>query len=229
MSKPVATKMPKGTNLDTTVAKPKRTEEKAVRQRQLIEATIDCIAKYGISGTTLAKVTEIAGLSLGLANFHFASKDRLFEETLRFVANEHRDVWQKVNKTKATNDTERYLAIIDSFFHPRICNRKKISIWFAFFGDAGSRGTYLDVVEDIDDERYYESARLIGAIAAENNLTGIDPHAAALTIEISMDGIWLNMVLYPETFPREKSKAMMKHMVAMMLPGCFSAIVPSTK
>ena len=35
-----------------------RAEAKAERRSQLIEATIDCIAKFGLSGTTMAKVTQ---------------------------------------------------------------------------------------------------------------------------------------------------------------------------
>ena len=50
-----------------------RTASKAVRRQQLIEATIDSIAKYGISGTTMTTVTGLAGLSVGIVNFHFFS------------------------------------------------------------------------------------------------------------------------------------------------------------
>ena len=45
------------------------------RRKQLIKATIKCIAKNGLSGTTMADVTKLAGLSLGIVNLHFETKE----------------------------------------------------------------------------------------------------------------------------------------------------------
>lgn len=207
--------------------KVRRTEDKLVRRTQLIEATMTCIAKYGISGTTLAKVTEVAGLSLGLVNFHFASKERLFEDTLRFVAGEHRDQWQKGIKATHLSDADRFLAIIDSFFHPQICNRKKLSVWFAFFGEAANRNTYRVIVTDIDEERHQESMRLIRRIAGEGN-PAIDPISVSLTLEALVDGLWLNMLVYPQDFTRDLAKAQVRRVLALMFPDQFNPTLPPT-
>ena len=71
-----------------------RTAPKQARRLQLIQATIDSIGKHGISGTTMKTVTGIAGLSMGIVNFHFENKDTLFQETLKFMGEEHRDQWR---------------------------------------------------------------------------------------------------------------------------------------
>jgi len=60
----------------------------AAKQRSrelLITATLDSIAKRGFAETTLARVAKGAGMSRGIVNFHFASKDELFIEALRFT------------------------------------------------------------------------------------------------------------------------------------------------
>lgn len=207
---------------EVPVRPPRRTEDKSVRRVQLIEATIACIAKHGITGTTLAKVTEVAGLSLGLVNFHFATKERLFEETLRHVASEHRDQWKKVIKSTHLDDAQRFLAIIDSFFHPQICSRKKLAVWFAFFGEAANRSVYRSIVEDIDEERHQESMRLIRRFAEDRGDAGVDPVFASLTLEALTDGLWLNMLLYPEEFPRDVCKSQMRRVLALMFPHHFS-------
>ena len=46
--------------------KNRRALPKEVRKEQLIQATIKCIAKHGLSGVTMARVTQEAGLSLGI-------------------------------------------------------------------------------------------------------------------------------------------------------------------
>ena len=66
-----------------------RVVAKERRREQLIKSTINCIARRGIAGTTMADVTRDAGLSLGIVNLHFKSKDKLFEETLLYLSDEY--------------------------------------------------------------------------------------------------------------------------------------------
>ena len=63
-----------------------RSASKELRRQQLIKSTIDSIAKRGFADTTLANVADGAGLSRGIVNFHFKSKDKLLIETLKHVA-----------------------------------------------------------------------------------------------------------------------------------------------
>jgi TetR/AcrR family transcriptional regulator, transcriptional repressor of bet genes len=203
--------------------KPRRTEDKAVRRMQLIDATINCIAKHGITGTTLAKVTEVAGLSLGLVNFHFDSKERLFEETLRFVAREHRDYWYKTIQGNLLNDADRLLAIYDSRLHPKICNRKKLSVWFAFFGEFSSRKIYRSIVADIDEERHQQSIILLKRLAEveQGVALTLDAEQVSLTIEALLDGIWLSMLIYPADLTRAMARAQVRSLLCLMYPKHF--------
>jgi TetR/AcrR family transcriptional repressor of bet genes len=72
-----------------TRSKRRQIRPKAERRQQLIDATIRCIAQHGLSAVTMQMVTSEAGLSVGIANLHFESKDNLLRETLRFVAEEY--------------------------------------------------------------------------------------------------------------------------------------------
>ena len=54
----------------------RRREPKALRREQLINATIDSLAKRGYAATTLADVADGAGLSRGIVNFHFTNFQR---------------------------------------------------------------------------------------------------------------------------------------------------------
>ncbi len=68
----------------------KRTATREKRRRQLVDATIKCIARKGMGSTTLGDVAGEAGLSQGIVNLHFESKDNLLNETLTFIAEEYR-------------------------------------------------------------------------------------------------------------------------------------------
>jgi AcrR family transcriptional regulator len=60
-----------------------RAEQKKATRKKLIETTVDIIAEGGLAKVTLPKVAERAGLSRGISNFHFISKDNLLLETLK--------------------------------------------------------------------------------------------------------------------------------------------------
>ena len=70
--------------------KNRRTASREARRRQLIDATMKCIARKGLGNTSIGDVASEAGLSQGIVNLHFESKDNLLTETLRTLANECR-------------------------------------------------------------------------------------------------------------------------------------------
>jgi AcrR family transcriptional regulator len=180
-----------------------RTAPPQVRRKQLIDATITCVSKYGISGTTLIAVTREAGLSLGLANFHFKSKDALLAETLKALAEEHRALWMKALVREDLTAAEKLREMVDAQFHPRICSRKKLAVWFAFFGEAAYRKSYRLNSSHIDMERQEISAGLCRRIIAEGGYEGVDAERVSQTLEGLFDGFWLNMLMYPDRFRRD--------------------------
>jgi TetR/AcrR family transcriptional repressor of bet genes len=61
----------------------------AARRRQLIEATIAVIGRRGYANTTLTHVASEAGLSPGIVNFYFKSKEQLLQATLEQLTDEY--------------------------------------------------------------------------------------------------------------------------------------------
>jgi TetR/AcrR family transcriptional repressor of bet genes len=198
-----------------------RTAPKAVRRQQLIEATIESIATFGISGTTMTTVTDLAGLSVGIVNFHFDSKENLFEETLRFLAAEHRDLWHKVMGRKNFSTTEKLLAIVDAEFHPQTCNRKKLTVWSAFYGEAGYRKSYRKIMSDIDTERWKASTDMCREIIAQGGYESLAAEEVAGTLEGLFDGFCLNILIYPGEFTREDARDRVCNYLATTFPQHF--------
>ena len=85
-----------------------RKASKETRRQQLIEATIDSLAKRGYSETTMADVADGAGLSRGIVNFHFESKEKLLVATLQYMADEYSAHWRAALQ-KAGDDPARQL------------------------------------------------------------------------------------------------------------------------
>ncbi|HZA12585.1 helix-turn-helix domain-containing protein [Mycobacterium sp.] len=53
---------------------------------RLIDATIDCLVKYGYAGTTTPRVAETAGVTRGAQVHHFGSKNDLVTAALKHLA-----------------------------------------------------------------------------------------------------------------------------------------------
>lgn len=200
-----------------------RTAAKEVRRQQLIDATIQSIAKHGISGTTMTTVTGFAGLSIGLVNFHFATKETLFEETLRFLAEEHRDQWHKSYRMADLTPQAKLLAIVDAHYHPKICSRKKLAVWFGFYGEAASRAKYRKIMQEIDPERWEVSVGLCQQIIDEGGYASQSAQEIADMLEGLYDGFCLNILMYPGTFTREDAKARIRNYLASVFPGHFDS------
>src|SRR6476660_2776916 len=71
-----------------------RKASREVRRLQLSEATIDSLAKRGYAETTMADVADGAGLSRGIVNVHFESKEKLLVATLQYMADEYAVHWR---------------------------------------------------------------------------------------------------------------------------------------
>ena len=201
-----------------------RATAKAERRQQLIDATIQCIAKHGLSGTTIAKVSGLAGTSVGLAHFHFKSKERLLEAVIEHLSAEYRALWLCRNQDPALSSTERLMAIVESRFEAKVCDRKKLAVVFAFYGDASARAIYRKVVGDQDDERLDATVAILKLMIEEGGYTGIDPQEVGLAIEAMYDGLFLNMLLYPSEFRRLSCKARALSVLSAVLPKHFQAV-----
>jgi AcrR family transcriptional regulator len=55
--------------------------EPSQRRALLVDATFRCLQKHGFEGTSIRRICAEAGVSVGLINHHYRSKDDLVAET----------------------------------------------------------------------------------------------------------------------------------------------------
>lgn len=208
---------------DLTIDRPKgrRAQAKLERRQTLLDATIDSIAEYGLSGTTIARVTEIAGTSIGLANFYFENKERLFEAVLHHLAEVEREMLEKHLARAGEAVADRLIAQINARFDARVCNPRTLAVWFAFWGDAAARTIYRRVVQPTDDARLALVVPLIRSLSADD--LSHDAYRTALGMEAFYDGLWLNMLLYPDDFSHIKCRARAVEHLVTLFPEQFES------
>ncbi|MEL6236193.1 MAG: TetR family transcriptional regulator C-terminal domain-containing protein [Pseudomonadota bacterium] len=208
--------------LPTPTTTRRRTAPSSERRRQLIEAATEVIAETGLSGIKTSDVARRAGLSVGLINHYFSSKDNLLAETLRHLGDELRARWVRIQQDDTLDTAEKLAAIVDGMFHPSVATPTKIAVWFAFFGDAGYRELYRDMAGDFDTERSAAIEALCHTLKTEGGYAGINAEALATTIEALADGLWLSTMLYPDwLLPREARRRVFE-LLATQFPRHFT-------
>ncbi len=205
----------------------RRTESKEKRRLQLIKATIRSIAKRGLSDTTMATVAGEAQLSQGIINLHFQSKERLLVETLRYVADDYRNAWGKALEKTGPDSAEKLAALVETDFDKSVCDRNKIAIWFAFWGESKSRPTYRKICAERDEEYGDMLTDLCANIVSEGPYPDADPGAVAMGLSAMCEGLWLDLLVSPDTMKPEKAKSICMAYLASVFPQHFDRENPS--
>jgi len=201
----------------------RRTAPKEERQQQLIQATIRSVAGNGLSDTTMATVSREAGLSQGIINLHFQSKDRLLVETLRFLSEQYRSAWEKA-VIKAGNDpADKLEAMVATDFKPPVCDRNKLAVWFAFWGESKSRPTYRKICALRDMAYRSEMVLVCKELVETGGYEDIDAGSVAAGLSAMTAGLWLDMLTNPRSMSRQRAKQICMSYLATTFPRHFSA------
>ncbi|MCH8100977.1 MAG: TetR family transcriptional regulator C-terminal domain-containing protein [Proteobacteria bacterium] len=199
----------------------RRTASREARRQQLIDATVKCIARKGMGGTTLADVAGEARLSQGIVNLHFESKENLLNETLRYLADEYKTQFDKALATAGPRPADRLRALMELDLRPSICDRHKISVWFAFWSEVKSRPMYRKICDASD--RHYDVVieSLCEEIIAEGDYDQISASAIAIGLNAMTNGLWLSYLISPNTFDRQSAANAINEYLCSVFPKHF--------
>ena len=192
----------------------KRTASKEQRQEQLILATIRSVASRGLADTTMATVSAEAGLSQGIINLHFRSKERLLVETLRYIADEYRRSWKKAVAGAGDSPARQLAALVMVDFRLPVCDRNKLAVWFAFWGESKSRPTYRQICAERDRAYRKELVQVCQSVIEEGGYAALDAETVAAGLSAMTSGLWLDMLTNPRSMSRQDGRQICMHFLA---------------
>jgi TetR/AcrR family transcriptional regulator, transcriptional repressor of bet genes len=208
--------------IETKSEPPRRKLSRDARRAQLIEATIEVLAARGYARTTMTEVANKAGLSHGLVNFHFQTKEKLLTETLLYLAEEYRQNWLSALKNAGDRPAERLDALIRADFNPEICTPTKLSAWCSFWGEAQSRPMYQERCGS-NDQIYNDQIEAICAELLQSSDHGGNPARTARVIRVTVEGIWLDMMTMNSPYSRAEALATVYCCAQAFFPQHFDA------
>lgn len=199
----------------------RRTAPPEERRQQLIDATIRSVANHGLADTTIATVAREAGLSQGIINLHFRSKERLLTETLRYLADEYRNACGEAAAAAGDSPAAGLEAMVELDFRRNICTRDKLAVWFAFWGERKFRPTYRRICA-ARDKSYDDMVRVMCAkLCEQGGYPDVEPALVADGLSALTDGLWLDLLVRPESMSRELARRITMAYLADAFPRHF--------
>ena len=200
-------------------SKRRQIRPRAERRQQLIDATIRCIAQRGLSKVTMQMVTSEAGLSVGIANLHFQSKDNLLKETLRFVAEEYHGGQIEIMEGSDIPDLgERLDALLDFQLGRGVTQRQKMSVWFAYYGEAGARPVYQKIVSTVDRLAAQKLETLFAEIIQQGGYADVEARELATGYSALIDGLHLGLLVTPRELTKRRARAVARDFLRRAFP-----------
>ncbi len=196
------------------------------RQRQrLIEACISALHIYGPSRTTVEKVVAIAKMSPGIVRFYFDSKAAMLVASLQFLAAEFEErVLVPVSARKATPIAALEM-MVDLYLDPDIASPRKVSVWYAFWGEASSRQEYYDICGQKDEGFASLVRELVERTIAETAQVQLDADGVALGLIGVLEIMWQDFAFRTEsTIDRVAAKQRCMAYLRSVFPGSFPTV-----
>lgn len=162
-----------------------RTSIEKIRRRDLIEAAYQTFLEHGFNGMTMVRIGERAGMSHGIVNYYFKSKDELVSAVVRkanFLIMQ--DTAKRLRDARSAR--ERVSAVIAGNFPADLFTREIARAWVSYYAALGRR-------QDLDRMQRAVDARLASNLmhALRQMVDRRQARMIANYVAVLIDGYWL--------------------------------------
>jgi TetR/AcrR family transcriptional regulator, transcriptional repressor of bet genes len=202
---------------------PARPRASRARQRQrLIDACISALHVHGPSKTTVEKVVAIARMSPGIVRFYFDSKDAMLVASLEFLSAEFEERLLVPIAALRSRPVEALATLVDLYLGAELASTRKVSVWYAFWGEASARQEYHDICGSRDSKFEQLVRDLIAQLIEETGAHHLDADAIALGLIGVLEVLWQGFAFQTEsTIDRVAAKGRALAYLRSVFPGAF--------
>lgn len=171
----------------------------SIRRLELSQAAFEAVIRYGLRGTTLEKVGEIAGVSKGVVLHHFKDKSALLEAVFR-RSNSLLNISLLRLYRHTESPYERFWAIAYANFSETIYNREVCQAWVSLLAEV-PHNAMCQRVQAANNARIKSNlSHELKHFLLENRVSEV-----ANLLGTLIDGIWVRAGLFAITPDCEKA------------------------
>lgn len=172
------------------------------RRGDLIQATFECIAEYGLDGTNVRRVAEMAGVTNGLIRHYFPSKEALIEETYRTITGSMTELARDAAGQAGSDPKARLRAFVVASLSAPFASEQYLSFWSTFVG----RILVNERMQAVHREGFFEYRAELGEMIEQvcasegRNLTEERKRSLVVRVNALIDGLWIETCLAADKF-----------------------------
>ena len=195
---------------------------RSIRRSELSNAAFEAVVRYGIRGTTLEKVGNIAGVSKGVVLHHFKDKSSLLEAVFRrsnsLLSESVIELYRH-----AETPYERLWAIIIANFFDTIFNRRVCQAWVSLMSEVPHNAQCQRIQRACN-------ARIDSNLRHElkHFLSPDDTAKTSHHLGLLIDGLWVRSGLQAEAMSSQAAIAEMEYALLKHLPNDTESIAKHT-
>ena len=172
-----------------------RDEQKEQRRALIIDKAIELFAKRGYAETKIGDIAQAADMSVGLMFHYFESKEKLFEEIVRFGASAT-DTPREMNFENPLDYFEGFLKILFQYAKGQPRTMYLFVIMGRMIRGEGIPTHIREIAESVN--QIEQSAEVIAAGQRYGYFREGDPYLLAFTFWSSIQGIMECLAAAPE-------------------------------
>lgn len=170
------------------------------RRQALVRATLHCLAEQGTDKTSIRNICRQAGVSVGLVNHHYPSKEALIADVYEQVSSDLLNTLAEAANAATDDARARLSAFFEASFSPVFLDSGLLRGWLSFW----SMTHKSRLVADVHDRTYGAYLKtlegLLAGLAREARAPRLDARLGAIGLSGMLDGLWLEWCLNPRTF-----------------------------
>lgn len=195
------------------------------RREALIDATIRCLKRGGLEAASVRKISAEAGISVGLINHHFASKEDLIAAAYRVVAVDLLESTWREALAAGEGAREQLSGFFRGSFAVYMRDPGALKTWMAFW----TLTEQSPQVKSVHDETYRNYRAhledLLTRLCEDPEEVSFDVRLAAIGLSAILDGLWLELCLNPTTFSPEEGVRLCETWVDGLVSGAYRHLV----
>ncbi len=190
----------------------------------ILQAAIEVIAEHSLSGTTIERVAATARIAAGTVMLHFKRKDALLVAVLEHISEEFESARASAIAGAGGDPVRALTALIDVTFDRRVSDPAKVAVWYAFWGEAGARRTYLERVGRADEVYQDELDEQFAKLIEAGGYGHLRARVVAMGFAGTLEYLWQNILVEGRRFDRTEAREMALAYLAGTFPKEFAGI-----
>ncbi len=194
---------------------------KSKNRLHLLDSAANTIFKTGFRGATIAAIQEESGLSRGMINLHFKTKENLLLAVAEDLSRHYSEHWNRVAHDPMLTAKEKLLGIIRVDLSPEVLNERDASIWFAFRSEVVSRPEYRKYIDSRDASFYDTMVEICQTLIEEGQYENADAGLTTNALIAIFEGIWTDFHLHADRFDRKRAEQTCLYVAKSLFPKHF--------